>query len=124
MKEEQDPVWQLLGRSRPQEPSAFFTSKVMQKIDEAEKAPAGLAAFRALFDRFWTFSARGCGAPAVVAAVLAVAMLSGLFVMNRPVEQQVAAVSEMKPVDFEVVVMLDELLAYEESSAWLDPQAL
>lgn len=116
--EEQDELWNLLGKARQPKASPFFAANVMRAVRaEAEPKPGLLAWLRAK----WYLPA-AAGACAAVLAFLAMrpAVIPALAV--DPLEE-IAAAAAQAP---ETVPSLDSLLASEDNSIWLagDPSSL
>lgn len=111
--EEHDDLWDLLGKARTPEVSPYFSRNVLRAIREESPAMRGLFGW---FCRHWQLTA---------ASTCAVALTVGLtFVGQSPkpdpdpvmlLAQQVSA-----SPDYQVINHLDELLASEESSVWLE----
>jgi hypothetical protein len=98
-----DSLWDALGKSPDREPSPYFTRKVMAAVERADdSAPGWLARF---------FQPALAGAIALLAAAALVAALWG-----NPEN------SDPNLADFEVILELDNLIAMEEHSLWLDTQ--
>jgi hypothetical protein len=111
--EEHDDLWDLLGKARTPDVSPFFSRNVLRAIREEATAKPGLFAW---LRRHWQLT---------TASTCAVALAVGLtFVEQSPkpdsdpvmlLAQQVSA-----SPDYQVINHLDELLASEESSVWLE----
>jgi hypothetical protein len=110
--EEQDDLWELLGRSKAPAPSPFFSRNVLRAIrEEAQEKPGLLLWLR----RHWQLAA--VSACVVVAASFAV--------MQSPSEQQpdqvmLLAQEVSASPDYQVISNLDELLDSERNSIWLE----
>lgn len=117
--EEQDDLWQLLGKAKTPQVSPFFARNVLREIRPANQEKSGV--FPWLLHQLRPL-ALGC-----IAAVLLVLNLGQFFRPHdtlTPPPNQSVAVQKSQPVptksDVEVIKNLDELLAYEEHSIWLD----
>lgn len=115
MKREDDQeLWDLLGKAGQPPVSPFFARNVLREIRQQP-------AWR---DRLtpWLLLRRLVPASAVAAVVIAV----GLWLQNSAgpaspsVEDLPDAIAQLDPVDFEVVADLDDLLALEEDNLWTD----
>jgi hypothetical protein len=113
MKREDDQqLWDLLGRGPEPELSPFFARNVVRKIRER---PARLEGLR----RWLTLR------KLVPATGLAVAVIAAIVAMHQPSprnprESAPDVVAKIDPQDYDVVADLDELLATDESSLWDD----
>lgn len=108
--EEKDDLWELLGRAKPTRVSPFFSRNVLRVIREAKSERVG---FFGRFHLRWIAAAVG----------LVAVVLGGYFLTPRP--QPEGGLVEMvehltASPDYAVISNLDELLAAEESSVWLD----
>lgn len=115
--DEQDDLWRLLGKAKAPSVSPFFSRNVLRAIrEEKQEKPSLLAWFNW---RWVTLAASAC--------VLVVA--SGVA-LHHPAHPQ-PVVAQADPVmvlaqqvstspDYQVINHLDELLASEETSVWLD----
>jgi hypothetical protein len=108
--EEHDDLWRLLAKAKQPAVSPFFARDVLRAI-RLEKQPAGF--FAVLSSRRGWIAALG----------LFVITAGGISILNRPnrTEQITALAEEVSASpDYAVISHLDELLAYEENSAWLE----
>jgi hypothetical protein len=114
-REDDEHLWDLLGRTAEPEVSPFFARNVLRQI--RQNPPWSIRAWS------W-FNLRRL----VPVSGLAVAVIAGLiFAHNSSLRQNPGAASELDPVvakidvqDYEVVADLDELLASDENSLWDD----
>ena len=115
MKREDDQqLWDLLGRTRPVEVSPFFARNAIRRIRENPK-------------RFgWL---RGWLRPRILvpATGLAMAVIAALLAVHRPATLKVISaddtpevIAAIDPQDYDVVADLDELMAADESNLWDD----
>ncbi len=126
--DDNDKLWELLGKTRPPEVSPFFSRNVLRAIrQEGEARPAvswpGAALARSLRRWMWQFALGGTCAAAVAATL--VTAFPGAFVRHHhtaSVQSGLARQIVGNP-DYEVINHLDELVADEESSLWLDDSA-
>src|SRR5205085_6521087 len=108
MKREDDQeLWDLLGRAEQPEISPFFARNVVR---QARAQTRGFASF-------WKW----IGLRSLVPATSLVAAIIAAFVITRgPLDRQDSAendpVARIDPQDYEVVVDLDELLASEDTN--------
>ena len=110
--DEQDDLWRLLGRAKAPSVSPFFSRNVLRAIREEEQEKPRV--FALLRWRWLTVSATACG-------VLVAAALS--FHQAKPVPTDAVMVLAQQvsaSPDYQVINHLDELLASEETSVWLD----
>ncbi len=102
-KEEQDALWQLLGRAKPVEASPWFTQKVMRQV-RAEAQPA----------RGWTLqSLMRWLVPVSAVAAVAIAF---------SVHQQQQTVADFND-QFDQAADLQSLVAFDNSSVWTEDSA-
>jgi hypothetical protein len=120
--DEQDDLWRLLGRAKAPSVSPFFSRNVLRVIREEKQEKPGL--FALLVGRTPSRVWRGVllGASACVLLVV-----SGMALRHptRPAAPQSDAVIVLAQQvstspDYQVINHLDELLASEETSVWLD----
>jgi hypothetical protein len=97
-------LWELLGRARRIEASPYFARKVLREV---ESAPEPVT--------WWQFFLRTI-APTAICAGIAVMALAG----SGTKSQVVAANSDL---EFETIQNLDLLVSNHESSIWLDPSS-
>ena len=113
-QEERDDLWELLGRARPVRVSPLFARNVLRALREEPPPSSGILVW--LRARWPMLAAASC---AVGFAAVA------LWPEPEPVESpaSLAALAEVVGTspDYAVIGNLDELLAAEESSAWLSP---
>jgi hypothetical protein len=114
--DEQDDLWRLLGRAKAPSVSLFFSRNVLRAIrEEKQEKPALLSWFHW---RWLALSASAC--------VLVVASGLALYRPAQPTQPpQADPVMELaqqvsSSPDYQVINHLDELLASEETSIWLD----
>jgi hypothetical protein len=115
--DEQDALWDLLGKARAPKERPFFASKVMRAIRaESESAPAG----------FWAWLRAKWAVPVTVAACVAVVTLVALQQPAVKPANPVADALNSEPSIEEVIEdSIDQLLAAEDHSVWLsaDPSS-
>ncbi len=110
--EEQDDLWELLGRSKAPAPSPFFSRNVLRAIrEEAQEKPGLLLWLR----RHWQLAA--VSACVVVAASFALVQSPS----EQPPDQVMLLAQEVSASpDYQVISNLDELLDSERNSIWLE----
>ena len=115
--DENDKLWQLLGKARQPAVSPFFARNVLRALREEEGTP-GILRGRGRWFRRWTWRLAAAGV--CVAATVFTVMPGG----HRSYRlKESASMAEGKLVgnpDYDVIKHLDELVADEESSVWLD----
>jgi hypothetical protein len=113
MKPEDDQeLWDLLGRMPGREVSPFFARNVLRQIHEAAEA----SRFEQV--RRWISLRRLMPATALAVAVIVSIIAVHHPVLQRPSENEADVVAKIDPQDFEVVADLDDLLASDEGSLW------
>lgn len=113
-QDEHDALWTLLGKARQPKPSAFFASKVMRSVREAQDAAVPQPGFVAWLRSKWYLPVTA-GACAAVLAVLAMRP-DGTSVPAADPLAEIALAAAATP---EIVPSLDTLLALEDNSIWL-----
>ena len=109
--EEHDDLWHLLGKARAPEISPFFSRNVLRALRETAPEKGGVLGW---LRRRW-----------LVAATGACAVLVAGFVLMPRAEQpdqttMLLAQEVSQSSDYQVISHLDELLASEASSVWLE----
>jgi len=131
--EEQDELWQLLGKAKGHAVSPFFARNVLREIRSARPEKMGKTGNTGIVG--WLRSQWRL--VVLSGATAALLVLSGVHLLgpgrDGSASQSVAAnntqnqAEPAKPItgsDYEVIKNLDtELLAYEEHSIWLDDSA-
>ncbi|HZR78288.1 MAG TPA: hypothetical protein VFA58_03725 [Chthoniobacterales bacterium] len=116
MKREDDQqLWDLLGRTRPVEVSPFFARNVLRKTREQSRGFERLG--RWLWPRI-LIPATGLVALAVAAVLMLHRPPAALNV--TPGDDTPDAVAAIDPQDYDVVADLDELITADESNLWDD----
>lgn len=116
-REDDQQLWDLLGRSAEPKLSPFFARNVVREI-RPEASPFGRA-------QTW-FSLRRLVAASGVAAVvlgMAIATHAPSWSQKTP-EREPDVVAKIDPQDFDVVADLDELLASDEDTLWNEQPTL
>ena len=123
--DDNDKLWELLGKARQPTVSPFFSRNILRAVREEEDAQSSRSVLsrlgRFLHRRAWRLAIAGSCA---VAALITVAPTA--FVRTHqtaPVQTGFARQIVGNP-DYEVIKHLDELVADEESSLWLDDSAV
>lgn len=117
--EEHDDLWRLLGKAKPTVVSPFFARNVLRAIRAQEQsAPAktgfwGFCGFWILVRQNWQLTS------------MAIVLIGILSVSIWPQPDQGDLLADLAQEvsispDYAVIGHLDELLAYEENSVWLD----
>jgi negative regulator of sigma E activity len=123
--DDNDKLWKLLGQTRPPEVSPFFARNVLRAVRQEEAARPHRSFFARFAQALRPF--RHKALPSALVATCAAAVLltvsPGLFTRHHH-ESEVQAEGVAKQIvgnpDYEVINHLDELVADEESSLWLD----
>lgn len=109
--EEQDDLWQLLGRAKAPAVSPFFSRNVLRAIrEEAQEKPG----FLFWLSRRWQVAAIGICALAVVASFAVIQQA------RQPDPVMLLAQEVSVSPDYQVISNLDELLDSERNSVWLE----
>jgi hypothetical protein len=135
--DDNDKLWELLGKARTPSVSPFFARNVLRAVRQEEDArslPSRVFrrafTFRRVFTygrslRYWLWRLTLAGTCAVAAVTTVGTMFPTVFVRHHhSAETQAGLASQIvgNP-DYEVIKHLDELVADEESSLWLDDSA-
>jgi hypothetical protein len=117
--DEQDDLWRLLGHAKAPTVSPFFSRNVLRAIREEEQEKPGI--FVRLFGRAgWRWALLSASA----CVLLAVSGLAWRHHAASPAPQADQVVQLAQQVstspDYQVINHLDELLASEETSVWLE----
>jgi hypothetical protein len=108
--EEHDDLWQLLGKARTPQPSAFFSRNVLRAVRQQEQVqPVGLLGFL----RKWRV-------PALSAGLVFAAALLMFSQFDQPDSVSLLAQQVSASPDYQVITHLDELLDSEQNSVWLE----
>jgi hypothetical protein len=111
--DEKDDLWQLLGRAKTPEVSPFFSRNVLREVRvERQEQPSVWASLH----QRWAMALLGTCAVATAAVGL-------LLHQNQPDQLALIASKVSASPDYQVISDLDDLLASEESSTWLDSSA-
>lgn len=109
--EEHDELWDLLGKAKALEVSPFFSRNVLRAVRGEAQAKPGLLAW---LRRHWQLTA-------ISTCTLALAI--GFAFVEQPSQPDpVMLLAQQVSVspDYQVITHLDELLASEENSVWLE----
>lgn len=101
--EENDALWELLGKSRPPQASPFFAARVVNAVRSESKERFGF--IRALFR------------PAIIGTAFAVFAVTTTLVYHSTTEKPLAE------QDFDTIVELDNLIAMDQQNLWTDSSA-
>jgi hypothetical protein len=115
--EDDQQLWDLLGRTAEPKLSPFFARNVLREVRQ-EGSSFGRA-------QNW-LSLRRLGAASAVAAVvigMVIATQAPRWSQKSP-EREPDVVAKIDPQDFDVVADLDELLAWDEDSLWNEKPTL
>ena len=113
MKREDDQqLWDLLGKARSTEVSPFFARNVVRTIRERPQPFEWL--------RRWLSPSK-----LIPATGLAMAVIAAMLMMHRPGSRNPAddtpdVIVAIDPQDYDVVADLDELMAADENNLWDD----
>ena len=109
--DEHDDLWRLLGKAKEPAVSPFFARNVVREVRAMQQEQPGVFGW---LRRCWMVSLAGACA-VCIAGVFAVQQYAG-----QPDQLTAIATQVSESPDFLVITDLDELLASEESSVWLD----
>ena len=114
--DEDDNLWELLGKARPPRISPFFSRNVLRAIRE-EQPERGAGWVGALW-RYWRSASVAAAALVVVAGVSIQTDRRHLAEANAALDE--AAHEFASSPEFPVVENLDMLLASDDNDVWLD----
>jgi hypothetical protein len=114
-REDDQPLWDLLGKAAMPEVSAFFARNVLRKVREERSGRGNLARF---------FSGRRLIPAAALVLGMFVALLVTRTSMVAPQAKENPVIASVATQDYEVVADLDELLASDENNLWTDNSSL
>ena len=109
--DEQDELWELLGRAKAPTPSPFFSRNVLRAIREEEQEKPG---FISWLRRYWQVPAFSTCAVVVAASFFVVQQA------RQPDPVILLAQQVSVSPDYQVISNLDELLDTERNSVWLE----
>ncbi len=117
--EENDELWELLGRARQTPASPFFSRDILRQVRETRQERSGWAGW---LDRNWRLAA---------VSACAACLTVGIFVTEQRMtqkgqeRQEIIAMAKRVSAspDYQVINDLDELLAVEKDSVWLKGNA-
>lgn len=113
---ENDELWKLLGRARPPTVSPFFARNVVREVRQFRQEQPG---FFSMLRRHWRLSAATAALAGVVTALAF--QVVGNDSHQRQMDSLMAITQQVSDSpDFYVINDLDDLLASEEISVWLD----
>lgn len=107
--EERDDLWRLLGKAKQPVVSPFFARNIVREVRHRSQKSASV--FTWLL-RKWPLATIGATAAILITA-------SSLYQRTDPDVMRLAQ-QVTSETDYEVINHLDELLASEESSLWID----
>ena len=115
-RQDDNELWDILGRAPEPTLSPFFARNVLRKIRQD--------ATRFERARNW-FSLRRL----VAASAVAVLVVGMAIATHHPVSQRASAndsdvVAKVDPQDYDVVADLDELIAWDENNVWEEKPSL
>ena len=109
--EEQDDLWELLGRSKAPAPSPFFSRNVLRTLREEKQEKPGFFLWLRLHWR----------SAAVSACAVALAATFALVHTEREPDPVMLLAQQVSvSPDYQVISNLDELLDSERNSVWLE----
>src|SRR2546422_786168 len=112
--EDKDALWHLLGKAKTPEVSPFFARNVVRQLRLAESENKSFAAWLLAKWRVATLGA---------AAAILLAVATGEFVHRSATTRRIEIAQLSDDPDYDAIDHLDELLAYEENSIWLENSA-
>jgi hypothetical protein len=116
--DDNDKLWELLGKARPSAVSPFFSRNVLRAVRQEKGAHLSFASRLGRFLRRWAWHPAFAGTCAV--AILLTILPASLRHHHAAKVQTRLASQIVGNPDYEVINHLDELVADEESSLWLD----
>jgi hypothetical protein len=119
--DEQDDLWRLLGKAKEPSVSPFFSRNVLRAIREEKQENVSLFArlFASSRSRHWRWALLSASA-CVLLVVSGLAFHHTQPPLTQADQVTVLARQVSASPDYQVINHLDELLASEETSVWLD----
>ncbi|MGB8356374.1 MAG: hypothetical protein WCD79_20920 [Chthoniobacteraceae bacterium] len=117
---EHDDLWQLLGKSKTPAVSPYFARNVLREIRACKPEKAGVLGW---LSGHWRIASLGSIAAVLLAlnsAQFFVPQKARLAIAPAQSPQTIASATAPTKTDYEVIKNLDELVAYEDHSIWLD----
>ena len=115
-RQDDNELWDILGRAPEPKLSPFFARNVLRKIRQEttrfERA------------RNWFSLRRLVAASAVAVVVVGMAIATHHPVSHRASAHDSDVVAKIDPQDYDVVADLDELIAWDENTAWEEKPSL
>ena len=112
-REDDEPLWDLLGRAPQPKPSPFFARNVLRRIRQESHWSAKA--------RSWFRLRRLIPLSGLAVAVIgAIIFLHNPSLPQRPTNNEPDLLAKIDPQDYDVVADLDDLLASDENSLWDD----
>ena len=111
-----DDLWQLLGKAKTKAVSPLFSRNVLRAVRQSRAETAGIFSW---WKKRWVL-ASACTLAAVLLSLNASRMLDQVKVHSALAPAAVQASDASKPDDPVVIAHLDELVAYDENSVWLE----
>ena len=114
--DEHDDLWHLLGKARRTQASPFFSRNVLREVRGQKQEEPG---FFALLQRRWHFAV---AATAVASVVLGAGWQYWQADFSGRNSDQLTVIAQQvsDSPDYDVISDLDELIATEDNSVWLD----
>ena len=109
-RQDDNDLWDILGRVPEPTISPFFARNVLRKIRQ-EATGLGRA-------RHWLSLRRLVAASAVAVVVVGMAIATHHPVSETKTTNDPDVVAKIDPQDYDVVADLDELIAWDENSVW------
>lgn len=113
-REEDQPLWDLLGRASRPELSPFFARNIVRRIREERVSQSGWL-------RDWLSPRK-----LIPAASLATVLIAATIAVHHPgrrthsVDNVPDVLAKIDPQDYDVVADLDELMATDDNNLWDD----
>ena len=109
-REDDQELWDLLGRTAEPGLSSFFARNVLRQIRQEANRSERM--------RRWVSLRRLIPASALAVAVVGATIAIHHPVLQKSLEREPDVVAKIDPQDYDVVADLDELLALDETSLW------
>ena len=115
-RQDDNELWDILGRAPEPTLSPFFARNVLRKIRQE--------ATRFERARSWFSLRRLVAASAVAVLVVGMAIATHHPVLQRASANDSDVVAKIDPQDYDVVADLDELIAWDENTVWEEKPSL
>jgi hypothetical protein len=109
-REDDQELWDLLGRGAEPKLSPFFARNLARRVRQVGG--------RSEWTLAWVSLRRLVAASAVAIVMVGMVIATHRLVPQKPLESKSDVVAKIDPQDYDVVADLDELIAVDENNLW------